>query len=80
MPEAYYVDNANTTRTASYALLGLKAGYNDPAGWSLFIDGRNLTDERYIASASVSASATPASAVFEPGFGRAVYAGVQVRW
>lgn len=80
VPEAYYVDNANTTRTASYALLGLKAGYNDPAGWSLFIDGRNLTDERYIASASVSASATPASAVFEPGFGRAVYAGVQVRW
>ncbi|WP_086465894.1 TonB-dependent receptor family protein [Oceanibaculum nanhaiense] len=80
VPEAYYVDNANTTETVSYALLGLKAGYNDPAGWSLFIDGRNLTDERYIASASVSTTATPASAVFEPGFGRAVYAGVQVRW
>lgn len=80
VPEAYYVDNANTTETASYALLGLKAGYNDPAGWSLFIDGRNLTDEQYIASASVSTIATPASAVFEPGFGRAVYAGVQVRW
>lgn len=80
VPEAYYVDNANTTETASYALLGLKAGYNDPTGWSLFIDGRNLTDERYVASASVSTTATPASAVFEPGFGRAVYAGVQLRW
>lgn len=80
VPQAYYVDNANTTETRPYALLGLKVGYDDPRGWSVFLDGRNLTDERYISSVSVATSATPNAALFNPGDGRAVFVGAQVRW
>ena len=80
VPEAYYVDNANTVETRPYALLGFRAGYEVSEHVSLFADGRNLTNERYIASTSVVAVASPASAVFEPGTGRAVYGGVRVAW
>jgi iron complex outermembrane receptor protein len=77
VPQAFYVDNANTTRTSAYALLGLRAGWNFDRGVSLFVDARNLTDKRYVASASVAPNATAASPLFEPGFGRRVYAGLQ---
>lgn len=76
VPEAYYVDNANTRKTKAYALLGLRAGYDNGQRWSVYVDARNLTDERYIASASVAAVATPASLLYEPGDGFAVFAGV----
>lgn len=78
-PQAYYVDNANTTQTASYALLGVRAGWEHGA-YSVFLEGRNLTDRRYIASASITDRATAGSALYEPGSGRAIYAGVQVRY
>ena len=64
----------------AYALLGLRAGWDFADGLSVFAEGRNLTDRRYISSASVAPVATPASALFEPGFGRSVYAGVQYRF
>ncbi|MGE0719440.1 MAG: TonB-dependent receptor family protein [Alphaproteobacteria bacterium] len=80
VPQAYYVDNANTTKTASYALLGFRAGWDIDERVSLFVDARNLLDEKYIASASVAAVASPSSALFEPGTGLSVYGGVRVRW
>lgn len=79
VPQAYFVDNANSTKTSSYALLGLRAGWEQGA-YSFYIDGRNLTDRRYIASASITDHANPNSALFEPGTGRSVFAGVQVRY
>jgi len=79
VPQAYYVDNANSVETASYALLGLRAGW-ERGPYSFYIDGRNLTDRRYIASASITDRAHARSALFEPGTGRAVFAGVQVRY
>jgi iron complex outermembrane receptor protein len=80
VPEAYYVDSANTTKTEAYILLGLKGGYDAGNGLSLYVEGRNLTDEAYIASVSIADNATPDSALFEPGTGRAVHAGVKYRW
>jgi len=80
VPQAYYVDNANTTKTEAYALLGFRAGYELNRNVSLFVDARNLTDEKYIASASVAAVANQGSPLFEPGTGRAVYGGIQMRW
>jgi len=83
VPEAYYVDNANTQKTRSYALLGLRAGYGfafQGLNGSVFLDARNITDERYIASASVSTVATPTSAVYEPGSGASAYAGLTLSW
>lgn len=80
VPEAYYVDNANTVETRPYALLGFRAGCALNRNVSLFVDGRNLTGEKYIASTSVVAAANAGSAVFEPGSGRAVYGGVRLAW
>ena len=80
VPEAYYVDNANTQKTEDYALLGFRAGYDITENFSFFVDARNLTDEKYIASASVAAVATSSSALYEPGIGRSVYAGLRFRW
>lgn len=79
VPQASYVDNANSVKASSYALLGLRAGW-EQGPYSFYIDGRNLTDRRYIASASITDRANANSELFEPGTGRAVFAGVQVRY
>lgn len=81
VPEAYFVDNANTLETASYILAGIKAGWDSGRGIRLFLDARNLADRNHIASTSVIAAPTPANqSVFNPGDGRAVYAGVEIRF
>jgi iron complex outermembrane receptor protein len=80
VPQAYYVDSANTLTTEPYALLGLKAGVDSGGPYSFYIEGRNLLNKTYIASASIIDKATATSPLFEPGTGRAVYAGVKARW
>ncbi len=80
VPEAYHVDNANSLKTESYALLGFRAGYEFDEHVSMFVDARNLLDTRYIASTSVAAVAAPNAALFEPGNGLAVYGGLRLRW
>lgn len=80
VPEAFYVDSANTLETEEYALLGLKLGFDNGGKISAYIEGRNLTDEAYISSASIAHTAVETDALFEPGTGRAVYGGVRVKW
>ena len=80
VPQAYFVDNENTVKTTAYTLWGLKLGYDNGGPVSAYIEGRNLADETYIASASITGLAAPASALFEPGTGRSVFAGVRYRW
>ncbi|MBA4234020.1 MAG: TonB-dependent receptor [Ralstonia sp.] len=80
VPEAYYVDSANTTKTAAYALLGAKIGFDNGGPWTAYLEGRNLTDETYISSVSIANTANAASRLYEPGNGRAVYGGVQWKW
>ncbi len=80
VPTAYYVDNANTVETEGYALLGARAGMDFDNGLSVYVDGRNLTDEKYIASTSVATTANAASTLFNPGDGVAAYAGLSYRW
>lgn len=80
VPEAFYADSANTLETSDYAILGAKLGFDDGGPISAYIEARNLTDEAYIASASIAHSAVATDRLFEPGNGRAVYGGVQVRW
>ncbi|WP_458760837.1 TonB-dependent receptor family protein [Afipia sp. TerB] len=79
VPQAYYVDNANTLSTDAYAIFGLKAGIDD-GQYSMYIEARNIANTAYIASTSITRVATAASPLFEPGTGRAVYAGVRVKW
>ncbi len=80
VPQAYHVDNANTTKTAAYALLGLKAGYDYGHGLKFFLDGRNLLDKTYISNVSVISTAQAGSLLYNPGDGRAVFAGVEWRF
>jgi iron complex outermembrane receptor protein len=80
VPEAYFVDNANTLKTEAYALLGLKAGFDNGGPVSAYIEGRNLTNKAYISSTSIINQATATSPLFEPGNGRAVFAGMKHRW
>jgi iron complex outermembrane recepter protein len=80
VPESYYVDSANTLKTSAYALFGLKAGFDNGGTYSGYIEARNIADKAYIASASVIDRANPTLPLFEPGTGRAVYAGVKARW
>ncbi|MCA1470019.1 TonB-dependent receptor [Bradyrhizobium sp. IC3195] len=80
VPQAYFVDSMNTLTTEPYALLGLKAGFDNGGPFSAYIEGRNLTNRTYIASVSIIDRATATSALFEPGAGRAVYTGMRYRW
>jgi iron complex outermembrane receptor protein len=80
VPQAYFVDSANTLTTEPYALIGAKIGYDDGKRYAIYIEARNLLNKAYIASTSIIDRATPGIALFEPGSGRAVYAGMRARW
>ncbi len=81
VPKAYYADNANQLTVDSYKLLNFKIGYGEErSGWSGYIEGRNLLDKRYLSSTVVVETATPTSALFNPGTGRSVYAGARFIW
>lgn len=80
VPQSYFVDSANTLKSAGYALWGLKAAYDGGKGFSAYVEGRNLSDRHYISSASVIDRAQPNSPLFNPGTGRGVYGGVRMQW
>ena len=78
----YPVDEANTLFADSYVLLGFRAGFRRTNGFSVFIDCRNLTNQRYAASIDVIADARtePNPEIFHPGDGRSFYGGVSWSW
>ncbi|HWL50903.1 MAG TPA: TonB-dependent receptor [Chthoniobacteraceae bacterium] len=81
VPQSYFVDSANTLATRPYALLGFKAGYRSPRGFSVFFEGKNLTDEHYAATTGVIHTATAFNRnQFLPGDGRGFYGGIEWRW
>ena len=78
----YPVDQANTLFTDSYALLGFRAGFRRTNGFSVFLDCKNLTNQRYASSIDVIADARtePNPEIFHPGDGRSFYGGVSWSW
>jgi len=81
IPSAYFVDNANTMRTDAFALLGFRAVYEANKNATFYLDARNLTDVSYISAVSVSnVFAAGPSNLFNPGSGRAIYAGFRVNY
>jgi iron complex outermembrane receptor protein len=80
MPQEFFADNANALSVDPYALLNFKLGYGQDNGWSGYIEGRNLLDERYISTTITAGTATSTSELFSPGIGRAIYGGVQFKW
>lgn len=76
----YYVDYANTLETASYIVFGARAGYNK-GNFSVFIEACNLADRHYASNTSLVADAHGHDkAVFNPGIGRSVFVGMEVKW
>ena len=79
-PDDYCADNANSLTIDSYALLNFRVGFDTTQGWSAYLEGRNLTDERYISSVAIAGVAALNAEIFNPGVGRAVYAGLRYNW
>lgn len=79
VPQGAFADYRNATRPAGYALISLSAGASVRRGIDLFVDVRNLADERAVGDVSAAISATPASVIFYPVERRALYAGVRTR-
>ena len=74
------MDYTNSLRTDGYALVGLSAGATVTAGVDLFLDARNLLNEKAVGDISAAITATPASVVFCPVERRAVFGGVRARF
>ena len=80
---AYPVDNSNTLYTPGYALLGFKTGWQWGKNISIFLEAKNLLNERYAASvdpisdnAANAATTSQTAQVFHPGDPRAFYVGL----
>jgi iron complex outermembrane receptor protein len=80
VPQGYRVDAKGNLSTDPYFLLGAKVGIRRPNGWSIYVEGRNLTDRHYAATTTVLAQAAANSAAFLPGDGRSFFAGIEYRW
>lgn len=77
-PKDTWVDFANTLKSPGYAVWSLNATVAVTSGIKLFLDARNLTDERYIANASAVTDARVApTSVFWPGEGRSAFVGLR---
>ena len=76
------VDSANTLKTEAYAHLGLaKLGFDNGGPFSAYIEGRNLVRRGlHRQRQHHRRRQRRARPLFEPGTGRAVFAGVKYRW
>jgi iron complex outermembrane receptor protein len=74
-PNGVLVDYRNKARAPAYAVASLSAGYTRDRV-TLFLDARNLTDKRYVATANPSVAADASTAAYWPGEGRCVFVGV----
>ncbi|MCB2114523.1 MAG: TonB-dependent receptor [Parvularculaceae bacterium] len=76
-----FVDYANTMKSPGYELVGVEASYDIASNISIFLEGRNLTDEGYALNYSTIADASAPGAnlsIYTPGEGRAIYCGVRI--
>ena len=76
-----FVDYANTLKAPSYVLFNLGAGYRFSESMTLFLDLRNIADTHHVAEfGSVTDARTAQTAVFFPGEGRTIYAGIRTQF
>ena len=80
VPDGPFADYSNTLQVDGYALVGITAGATLTDGIDVFVDARNLLDEKAMGDISAAITATPASAIFYPVERRAVFGGVRARF
>jgi iron complex outermembrane recepter protein len=74
-----WVDYANTLKAPGFTVWGLNGGWDFDNGTTLFVDARNLTDDRYVSEISaVTDARTASTAVFMPGEGRSLFIGLRI--
>ncbi|WGM30378.1 TonB-dependent receptor [Brevundimonas sp. NIBR11] len=80
-PSDSWVDYMNTLRAPGYTVVNLGAGWRLDERINLFVDARNLADERYVSNFSaVTDARTASTAVFWPGEGRSGFVGIRVAY
>ncbi len=78
-----WVDFRNTLKAPGHTLWNLSASWSVTDRVSLFVEGRNLTDEAYISMVSSIANARAPGvnlSIATPGDGRAIFGGLTFRW
>ena len=80
VPDGAWADYNNTLKTGGYALVGLTVGATVADGIDLFLDARNLLQEKAVGDISAVITATPASVIYYPVQRRAVFGGVRARF
>jgi iron complex outermembrane receptor protein len=80
-PSDTWVDYANTLKAPGHAIVNLNLGWRFRNNTSVFVDARNILDERYVSNFSAVTDARVAStAVFWPGEGASAFIGVRKAW
>jgi iron complex outermembrane receptor protein len=77
------VDFRNTLRAPGYTLWNVSASYSLTDTASIFVEGRNLTDEKFVSMVSSLANAQAPGAnlsIATPGDGAAIYGGIRLRF
>lgn len=80
VPQAPWADYANTLRADGYVLFGFTAGAKLTDRIDLFLDVRNLFQEKAAGDVSAAVAATAASAIFYPIERRAAFGGIRARF
>lgn len=77
-PSDSWVDYMNTLKAPGYTVVNLGLGYKLDERASLYVDARNLLDERYVSNFSaVTDARTASTAVFWPGEGVSAFVGLR---
>jgi len=71
-------DFNNTSKAPGYAIIGTGAGYDVNKKVSLFFEGRNLLNKKYISNFTAAATNTDTSANYYPGDLRRFFGGVRI--
>lgn len=80
VPQGAWADYNNTLRTDDYAPVGFTAGVTVTDGIDVFLDARNLFNEKAVGDISAAITATAASVIYYPVERRAVFGGVRARF
>ena len=73
----FYTDYNNTIKNPSYALINLRSGWNIDEHWTLFAEGRNLTNKTYAGAVVVNDSLNRFA---NPGLGISAFGGVEYKF
>lgn len=80
-PSDSWVDYMNTMKAPGYTVVNLGLGYRIDRRSQIFVDARNLLDERYVSNFSaVTDARTVSTAVFWPGEGVSAFVGLKVSY